>query len=59
MQGTADGVVPISDMGLLLAARRAAGRPTATLKIRGAGHFLEVEGRVPGRALDAVAAFAD
>ena len=58
VQGTADRVVPIADMGLLLAARRAAGRPTTTLRIPRAGHFLEVEGRVPARALDAVAAFA-
>ena len=59
VQGTADGVVPISDLGLLLAARTAAGRPTSTIKVPGAGHFLKVEGRVPARVLDAIAAFAD
>ena len=58
VQGTADPVVPPSDMGLLLAARRAAGLPTRTLRVPGAGHFLDVKGRVPAGALDAVAAFA-
>ncbi len=59
VHGTRDRTVPISDMGLLAAARRAAGRRTTTLTVAGAGHFLQVEGRVPARTLDAVAAFAD
>ena len=58
VQGTADGVVPISDLGRLLAARTAAGRPTTTLRVPGAGHFLKVEGRVPARVVDTIAAFA-
>jgi len=59
VQGTADRVVPIADLGLLRAARTAAGRPTSTIRVPGAGHFLKVEGRVPARVLDAIAAFAD
>ena len=58
MQGTRDRTVPFADMGRLAAARRAAGRPTATFPVPGAGHFLQVEGRVPLRVLDAIAAFA-
>ena len=57
--GTRDRTVPISDMALLAAARREAGWPTTTLTVPGAGHFLQVEGRIPLRALDAVAAFVD
>jgi dipeptidyl aminopeptidase/acylaminoacyl peptidase len=59
VHGTRDRTVPISDMGLLASARQDAGRRTTTLTVPGAGHFLQVEGRVPARALDAVAAFAD
>ena len=55
----ADRTVPISDMGLLLGAREAAGRTTADVRVPGVGHFLEVDGRVPTGMLDAVAAFAD
>jgi alpha-beta hydrolase superfamily lysophospholipase len=58
VQGTRDRTVPFADMGRLAAARRAAGRPTRTLAVPGAGHFLQVEGRVPLRVLDAIAAFA-
>ena len=58
VHGTRDRTVPIADMGLLAAARAAADRRTSTLTVPGAGHFLQVEGRVPARALDAVAAFA-
>jgi pimeloyl-ACP methyl ester carboxylesterase len=57
VQGTRDRTVPISDMGLLAAARRRAGLATTTLRVPGAGHFLQVEGRVPLRTLDAIAAF--
>ena len=59
VQGTRDRTVPVSDMALLAAARREGGLPTTTLTVPGAGHFLQVEGRVPLRALDAVAAFVD
>jgi hypothetical protein len=38
---------------------RATGRAPGTLGVPGAGHFLQVEGRVPLSALDAVAAFID
>lgn len=55
--GTRDRTVPIADMARLAAARRAAGLPTRTLRIAGVGHFLEIDGRVPGGMLDAVAAF--
>ncbi|HTI33030.1 MAG TPA: alpha/beta fold hydrolase, partial [Miltoncostaea sp.] len=58
VQGTADRTVPFADMARLAAVRRAAGLPTRTLPVPGAGHFLQVEGRVPLRVLDAVAAFA-
>ena len=58
VHGTRDRTVPIADMSLLAAARREAGRRTTTLTVPGAGHFLQVEGRVPARVLDAVAAFA-
>lgn len=59
VHGTRDRTVPLTDMGLLLAARERAARDTTTLTVPGAGHFLQVEGRVSARALDAVAAFAD
>jgi dipeptidyl aminopeptidase/acylaminoacyl peptidase len=58
VQGTRDRTVPFEDMGRIAAARRDAGRATATLPVPGAGHFLQVEGRVPLRVLDAIAAFA-
>jgi len=58
VQGTRDRTVPFADVGRLAAARRAAGRPTRVLPVDGAGHFLQVEGRVPPRVLDAIAAFA-
>lgn len=58
VHGTRDRTVPLSDMSLLAAARRQAGRSTTTLTVPGAGHFLQVEGRVPARTLDAIAAFA-
>ena len=58
VHGTRDRTVPLSDMALIAGARRVAGRPTTTLRVPGAGHFLQVEGRVPLRALDAIAAFA-
>jgi pimeloyl-ACP methyl ester carboxylesterase len=58
VQGTRDRTVPFEDMGRIAAARRAAGRATTTLPVPGAGHFLQVEGRVPLRVLDAIAAFA-
>jgi alpha-beta hydrolase superfamily lysophospholipase len=56
--GTRDRTVPFADMARIAATRRAAGRPTRTLAVPGAGHFLQVEGRVPLRVLDAIAAFA-
>ena len=58
VHGTRDRTVPLSDMALIAGARRAAGLPTTTLTVPGAGHFLQVEGRVPLRTLDAIAAFA-
>lgn len=58
VQGTRDRTVPFADMARLAAARRAEGRPTRTLPVPGAGHFLQVEGRVPLGVLDAIAAFA-
>jgi alpha-beta hydrolase superfamily lysophospholipase len=58
VQGTRDRTVPYADMARIGAARRAAGRPTRTLPVPDAGHFLQVEGRVPLRVLDAIAAFA-
>ena len=59
VQGTADRTVPVSDMTRLARARERAGRPTRTLRVAGAGHFLQVEGRIPGRTLDSIAAFID
>ena len=58
VQGPRDRTVPFADMARLAAARRAAGHLTRTLPVPGAGHFLQVEGRVPLRVLDAIAAFA-
>ncbi len=58
VHGTRDRTVPFADMARIAAARRAAGRPSRTLPVPGAGHFLQVEGRVPARVLDAIAAFA-
>ncbi len=45
------------DAALLASARRGAGLATRMLLVPGANHFLDVEGRVPSRLLDAVAAF--
>jgi dipeptidyl aminopeptidase/acylaminoacyl peptidase len=59
VHGTADHTVPVSDMTRLARARERAGLPTRTLRVPGAGHFLQVEGRVPDRTLDAIAAFVD
>ncbi len=59
VHGTADRTVPVSDMTRIARARERAGRPTRTLRVPGAGHFLQVEGRVPDRTLDAIAAFLD
>lgn len=59
IHATRDGTVPISDMARLAAARHAAGLSTRTLRVPGVGHFLEVQGRVPARVLDAVAAFVE
>lgn len=58
VHGSRDRTVPVSDMARLATARREAGRATRTLTVPGVGHFLEIEGRVPPRMLDAVAAFA-
>ena len=44
-------------MGILAAARRAAGLPTRTLRVAGANHFLQVEGRVPAATIRQIAAF--
>ena len=59
VHGTADRTVPVSDMTRLARARERAGLPTRTLRVPGAGHFLQVEGRVPDRTLDAIAAFVN
>jgi fermentation-respiration switch protein FrsA (DUF1100 family) len=59
VHGTADHAVPVSDMTRIARARDRAGRPTRTLPVPGAGHFLQVEGRVPDRTLDAIASFLD
>jgi uncharacterized protein len=57
VHGSRDGMVPAADMALLAAARRAAGRPARTLTVRGADHFLQVDGRVPAGAVRRIAAF--
>jgi dipeptidyl aminopeptidase/acylaminoacyl peptidase len=57
VHGTRDGTVPSSDMGVLAAARRAAGRPARTLTVAGANHFLQVDGRVPAATVRSIAAF--
>jgi dipeptidyl aminopeptidase/acylaminoacyl peptidase len=57
VHGTRDGTVPVDDMGILAAARRAAGLPTRTLRVAGANHFLQVEGRVPAATIRKIAAF--
>ncbi|WP_217915284.1 alpha/beta hydrolase family protein [Miltoncostaea marina] len=57
VHGTRDRTVPVAEMGRIADARRAAGLPTRTLRVPGAGHFLQVDGRVPAPALDAVARF--
>ena len=57
VHGTADRTVPLPDNTRLAGARVRAGLPTRTLRVPGAGHFLQVEGRVPDRTLDAIAAF--
>lgn len=59
LHGTADRTVPVADMTRTARARLRAGRPTRTLPVPGAGHFLQVDGRIPGRGLDAIAAFVD
>lgn len=59
LHGTADRTVPVSDMTRLARARQRAGLSTRTLRVPGAGHFLQIEGRVPDRTLDAIAAFVD
>lgn len=58
VHGTADRTVPVADMAALAAVRQRAGRATRTLRVPGAGHFVSVDGRVPGTAFDAIAAFA-
>jgi dipeptidyl aminopeptidase/acylaminoacyl peptidase len=59
LHGTADSVVPASDVARLAGARRAAGRPTSVLRVPGADHFLTVGagGRVPAGVFDRVARF--
>lgn len=57
VHGTEDRTVPVSDLGLLTGARRAAGLPTRALRVEGAGHFLQVEGRVPAATIRQIAAF--
>ena len=57
VHGTADRTVPVSDLALLVGARRAAGLSTRTLRVHGAGHFLQVEGRVPPTTVRQIAAF--
>ncbi len=59
VHGARDRTVPIADMALLKTARDAARRRTATLRIPGVGHSLQVEGRLSARIVDAVAGFAD
>jgi hypothetical protein len=50
--------VPLEDMAALARARARAGRPTRTLSVPGAGHFVSVDGRVPAGTFDAIARFA-
>lgn len=57
VHGDRDGTVPTSDMRLLASARRDAGRPTRTITVRGANHFLQVDGRVPAGTVRRVADF--
>lgn len=57
VHGTRDGTVPASDMGILAAARRSAGRPTRTLTVPAANHFLQVDGRIPATTVGRIAAF--
>ncbi|MGD9571919.1 MAG: alpha/beta hydrolase family protein [Thermoleophilia bacterium] len=57
VHGTRDRTVPLQDMRALAAARSAAGRTTRTVTVPRAGHFLEVDGRVPPAAIRAVADF--
>jgi dipeptidyl aminopeptidase/acylaminoacyl peptidase len=58
VHGTADRTVPPEDMAALARARERAGRPTRTLSVPGAGHFVSVDGRVPAGTFDAIARFA-
>jgi uncharacterized protein len=57
VHGTRDPTVPVSDLTRLAAARRRAGLPTRALRVRGADHYLQVEGRVPAAAIRQIAAF--
>jgi dipeptidyl aminopeptidase/acylaminoacyl peptidase len=57
VHGTRDGTVPVSDLDRLAAVRRAAGLPTATLRVPGADHFLQVGGRMPEATVERVASF--
>jgi dipeptidyl aminopeptidase/acylaminoacyl peptidase len=57
LQGSADRTVPPVDLDRLAAARRAAGRPTMTVRVPGAGHDVTVHGRLPGWMLDRIARF--
>ncbi len=57
VHGTRDGTVPVGDMAILAAARRGAGLPTRTVRVPGANHFLEVEGRIPAATIRQIAAF--
>lgn len=57
VHGTRDGTVPVADMAILAAARRAAGLPVRTVRVPGANHFLQVEGRVPPATVRQIAAF--
>jgi dipeptidyl aminopeptidase/acylaminoacyl peptidase len=57
LQGSADHTVPPVDLDRLAAARRAAGRPTVTVRVPGAGHDITVHGRLPPWVLDRIAGF--
>jgi len=57
VHGTRDRTVPTSDMAVLATARRRAGLPTRTIRVAGANHFLQVEGRVPATTIRQIAAF--
>lgn len=57
VHGTRDGTVPVGDVSRLAAARRASGLPTRVVRVEGADHFLQVEGRVPTATVRQIAAF--